>query len=53
MPRKCKCGRSQPIFNEAGETKPICCSKCKTQTMVDIVNRKCKCGRAVPNFNEP
>ena len=38
----CQCGKAQPIYNEPGETKAICCSFCKTETMVDVKNRKCK-----------
>ena len=49
----CKCGRTIPIYNEPGETKAICCSKCKTKTMIDIINKRCKCGKHRPNFNEP
>ena len=38
----CQCGKSQPYFNEPGETTPICCSSCKTDTMIDIKNKKCQ-----------
>ena len=38
----CKCGKAQPTYNEPGETRPICCSECKNDTMVDVVNKKCK-----------
>ena len=48
----CKCGKALPVYNEPGETKPICCVKCKTDTMVDVIHKKCKCGTR-PNFNEP
>lgn len=40
--RKCKCGKAQPHFNEPGKTKPICCSTCKTATMVDVRHKRCK-----------
>ena len=49
----CKCGKAIPSYNEPGETKAICCSECKTSTMVDVVSKKCKCGKAQPYFNEP
>jgi len=49
----CQCGKSQPYFNEPGETTPICCSSCKTDTMIDIKNKRCQCGKSYPNFNEP
>ena len=39
---KCKCGKARPTFNEEGETKAICCVNCKTDTMVDVINKKCK-----------
>ena len=50
--KKCKCGKARPSFNEPGETKPICCKDCATNTMVDVVSKKCKCGKARPLFNE-
>ena len=40
--KKCKCKKAQPTYNEPGETKPICCVKCKTETMIDVVSKKCK-----------
>ncbi len=51
MPRKrCPCGK-QPIYNVSGE-KPICCIKCKTDEMIDVVNKRCPCGTR-PKFNVP
>jgi hypothetical protein len=50
--KKCKCGKRSALFNEPGNTTPICCSECKTPTMVDVKSKKCKCGKR-PNFNEP
>ena len=41
MPRKCKCGTTA-IYNEPGEKKGICCSKCKTETMINVIDKKCK-----------
>ena len=49
----CKCGRSQPNYNEPGEKTPICCVSCKTNTMIDVKNKKCKCSKAQPIYNEP
>ena len=49
----CQCGNAKPNFNEPGETTAICCSSCKTDTMIDIKNKKCQCGKSQPNFNEP
>lgn len=51
--RLCKCGKAQPHFNEPNESTPICCSKCKTDTMIDVKHPKCKCGKAHPIYNEP
>ena len=33
--KKCACGKGIPIYMEPGKFKPICCSLCKTNTMVD------------------
>ena len=51
--RLCKCGKARPCFNEPGETIPICCSQCKTATMVNVKHAKCQCGKAQPIYNEP
>ena len=48
----CKCGNARPYFNEPGETKAMYCSKCKTNTMVDVINKKCKCGKSQAMYNE-
>jgi len=40
--KKCKCGKAQPTYNEPGKTQALCCSQCKTETMVDVKNKKCK-----------
>ena len=50
MPRKCPCGK-HAYFNVLGE-KPICCSKCKTNGMIDVKNKRCPCGKH-PIFNIP
>ena len=51
MPRKCPCGK-RPVYNVPGQTIGVCCSKCKTDDMIDVVNKKCVCGNR-PNFNVP
>ena len=51
--RICKCGKAQPIYNEPGQTKAICCKDCKNNTMVDVKHKKCKCYKAIPSYNEP
>lgn len=48
MPRKCQCGK-YASFNIPGEI-PICCSKCKTVDMVDVIHNKCPCGKQ-PIYN--
>ena len=53
MPGKCKCRKAQSTYNEPGETKPICCSSCKTPTMINVISKRCKCGTAYPIYNEP
>jgi len=49
----CMCGKARPYFNEPGESNAICCSQCKTDTMVNIKDKRCQCGKAQPYFNEP
>ena len=51
MSRKCPCGTT-PCFNFPGETKGVCCSKCKTDGMIDVIHKKCPCG-TTPCFNFP
>jgi hypothetical protein len=48
----CNCGKARPHFNEVGETFAVCCSSCKTATMVDVKSKKCNCGNAQPTYNE-
>jgi hypothetical protein len=52
MSWKCPCG-TQTIYNLPGETKPICCKKCKTDEMVDVVHERCPCGKSRPVYNVP
>jgi hypothetical protein len=35
-----------------GEKFGVCCKECKTDEMVDVVNKKCPCGKQ-PSFNVP
>lgn len=44
MPRICPCGK-RPSFNVLGQKRPICCAKCKTDEMIDVVSKKCPCGK--------
>jgi hypothetical protein len=48
---KCPCG-TYASFNVPGETKRICCKKCKTVDMINIMSDRCKCGKQ-PKFNVP
>ncbi|MDA9272060.1 hypothetical protein N9Q05_01585 [bacterium] len=48
--RKCLCGKKQPLFGIEGDKRPTCCRKCKTDLMVDIINKKCLCGKKQPSF---
>ena len=49
--KKCTCGKL-PNFNLPGESKGVCCARCKTEEMVDVKNKKCTCGKQ-PKFNLP
>ena len=49
--KKCPCGK-RSIYNVPGETRPICCMKCKTDGMINVVDKKCPCGKQ-PVFNVP
>ena len=49
----CQCGKSRANFNEPGEISAICCSSCKTDTMIDVKSKKCQCGKSQPYFNKP
>ena len=51
MAPKCPCGK-RPSFNVSGETKGICCKDCKTDGMIDVVNKRCPCGKQ-PTYNIP
>jgi hypothetical protein len=51
--KKCQCGKARPTYNEPGEKKPIYCSTCKSDTMVDVVSKQCHCGKAIPCYNNP
>jgi hypothetical protein len=44
--KRCPCGK-QPKFNVLGETAGVCCMKCKTSEMVDVVNKVC------PGYDRP
>lgn len=47
--KKCLC-RKTPVFNFPGETKPICCKGCKTNDMINVIDKRCSCGSR-PSFN--
>ena len=51
---RCRCSKSQPIYNFPNETKPVCCHDCKEPTMVNVKERrKCACGAKRPIFHYP
>lgn len=52
--KKCFCGRVVPIFGVDGG-KPTHCFQCKTDDMIDLVNRNkmCECGKARATLNYP
>ena len=50
MPRKCPCGK-QSVYNVFGGN-PICCKICKTDDMINVVNKRCPCGKQ-SKFNTP
>jgi len=50
--KRCPCGK-QPNFNLSGQKIGICCVKCKTDEMINVVTvKKCPCGKQ-PHFNVP
>ena len=51
MPRKCPCG-TRASFNVRGKIIGVCCSKCKTSEMINVMSKRCSCG-SQPCFNMP
>ena len=49
----CKCGESVPRFKASEDTKPTCCSKCKTDKMENVVDRRCQCKKHLPTYGMP
>ena len=49
--KKCPCGKT-PSFNVPGQQKGVCCKNCKTDEMINVINKKCSCGKQ-PSFNVP
>jgi hypothetical protein len=50
MYQVCKCGASTPRFKEPGDERASCCAKCKTNTMINVVDRKCHCKKRIPTY---
>ena len=48
---KCKCNKSIPIYNIEGETKGICCFKCKEPNMIIVKGIRCKCKKSIPAYS--
>lgn len=51
MPHKCSCGKI-PYFNVIGKNIGVCCAKCKTDEMINVMSKRCPCGKQ-PKFNVP
>ena len=49
----CRCGNACPVFGLPTDKRATCCSKCKTDKMVNIVTKKCKCGKHIPIYGLP
>ena len=48
--RICHCGKSRPTFNFQ-EMKAEYCVNCKSEGMINVINKKCYCGKSQPTFN--
>lgn len=49
----CVCGKTQPRFALPDDKRPSCCSSCKLENMINIVDRRCKCGKHLASFGKP
>jgi hypothetical protein len=50
----CGCDKKvRATFNLPGEKKAICCLSCKSELMVNVIDKKCKCGKSQPIYNLP
>lgn len=48
----CYCGKQQPIYNTKRGLKPVYCSKCKKEGMIDVISPMCIiCDKVRPIFN--
>ena len=47
----CRCGNARPTYNLLDESRPVCCRLCKSDIMVNVVNKRC-CGNSRPIYNE-
>ena len=48
---KCPCGKYSS-FGLPDDKRPSCCSNCKTENMINIIDKKCPCGK-IPSFGLP
>jgi hypothetical protein len=48
----CRCGLSTPRFQLLDDERASCCSKCKTDKMVNTVERRCKCEKHLPTYGK-
>jgi len=51
--RICRCGNANPYFGLPTDKRASCCSKCKSDEMINITDKKCKCGTNRPIFGLP
>ncbi len=49
----CKCGNSVPRFKRLEDEKPSCCAKCKSEDMINCVERRCECSTHLPTYGFP
>ena len=50
----CGCDKKvRATFNLPGEKKAICCLACKSELMVNVIDRKCLCKKSQPIYNLP
>jgi len=48
----CKCGLSAPRFKLPEDDRVSCCAKCKTDKMINTIERRCKCEKHLPTYGK-
>ena len=46
----CRCGLSTPRFQLPDDERVSCCAKCKTDKMINTIDRRCTCGKHLPTY---